>query len=96
MLFITWGSWAILDGRESLGWKDPGESQGQDLELRGGCSRAPVYGGSVKTWSSEVAAPGLQYMEEEKAKGGDSSFSYQSFEAFSREKEASWDSMEIF
>ena len=50
----------------------------------------------VKTWSSEVAAPGLQYMEEEKAKGGDSSFSYQSFEAFSREKEASWDSMEIF
>lgn len=45
VLFITWGSWAILGGRESLGWKDPGESQGQDLELTGGCSRAPVYGG---------------------------------------------------
>lgn len=44
-LFITWGNWAILGGRRSLGWKDPGESQGQDLELRGGYSRPVVYGG---------------------------------------------------
>lgn len=44
-LFVTWGSWAILGGRRSLGWKDPGESQGQDLELRGGYSRPVVYGG---------------------------------------------------
>lgn len=43
-LFITWGSWAILGGRKSLGWKDPGESQGQDLELRGDCSRPVVHG----------------------------------------------------